>query len=95
MNPALLIFLGFSNLLIATAVAFVFSFLLKMRALGGYWVVLVIALIGSFSGTVLGIFFESRRFFENFAFIRFIVPIFISAILVFIFLKISQWHSNE
>ena len=95
MSFGLFIFLAFSNLLIATVVAFIFTFLLVKRTPGGFWAGLTIALVGAFTGTLFGIFLESKRIVENLVVVRYLVPIIFSAMLLFIFLTISSWHSDE
>jgi len=95
MTFKLFIFLAVSNLLIATIVAFVFTFLLVKSPPGGFWAALTIALIGAFFGTLMGIFLEGKRLIENILIIRYLVPVLFSALLLFFFLSISSWHNDE
>lgn len=92
---SVIVFLAITNCLIATTVGIVFTFILKMKTFGGYWVAWILALVGSFIGTLIGIRLESKHLVTDGLVFQGLIPLACSAALVFVYLAVSLWHSDE
>jgi hypothetical protein len=95
MNVNFIILTIFTNCLISVLAAFLAYYVFSMQSFGGFWLLSVIALVGAYIGTFVGIVFQLIKIYLPTLVIIIIIPLISSCFFVVMYIYLNKFRHHD